>query len=445
MNKQTIIGYLKTILFSFLFALITTIGIVAYTLNTINVEEHIRAQQEEEKIDDETLDVMIAKSEYLKSLKPGSYSVSLKLALLYELKGDMKTAEEEYKSAINKAPYHEFKPKFEFSKFLINNKRYGEAEAVMNGIGEKPKTKLITYKGEIFESLGDKYFEQNRFDLAQQKYNKSKVYYGTLHKNKNTKTLNEKIASSLVYLAEDKVKQNKADEAIEHLYDAKKLINSPLIKYQLAILLIAKDPVKSCKYFDEVFKEAPHLINYKEYLALLTGLSEYEESRGNYVQADLYKFKIKKVKNYYIENIVKLADFDIDTAVGRIRTNRIFRTYKIDFIFRFKNKSLLEMKNVYLQFVFKDGDNVLYEVNKQVVTPDNILEPGASIDYIQLSSPRKHYKELPKEIKAEIYASKQFDAYKILLKEIYIVKSKKKHRTFIEKLFLKHIYPYLGL
>ena len=174
MNKQTIIGYLKTILFSFLFALITTIGIIGYTLNTISVEEHIRAQQEEEKIDDETLDVMIAKSEYLKSLKPGSYSVSLKLALLYELKGDMKTAEEEYKSAINKAPYHEFKPKFEFSKFLINSKRYNEAEAVMDGIGEKPKTKLITYKGEIFESLGDKYFEQNRFDLAQQKYDKSK-------------------------------------------------------------------------------------------------------------------------------------------------------------------------------------------------------------------------------------------------------------------------------
>ena len=179
--------------------------------------------------------------------------------------------------------------------------------------------------------------------------------------------------------------------------------------------------------------------------ALLTGLSEYEELKGNYVQADLYKFKIKKIKNYYIENIVKLADFDIDTAVGRIRTNRIFRTYKIDFIFRFKNVSLLEMKNVYLQFIFKDGDNVLYEVNKQVITPDNILEPGASIDYIQLSSPRKHYKKLPQEIKAEIYASKQFDAYKILLKEIYIVKSKKKHRTFIEKLFLKHVYPYLGL
>lgn len=429
MNKNKIFfEYLKTFFLTILVAFIVVIIFLAIIQHQVFKEESSKTIKED-TIDYYMIGVLIEKNKYLEQQYPKDYKFNIRLGVLYEVQKKLKEAEAEYKMAELKAPFGEFKPQYKLALLYLRMNRLDEAQAMMDNIAERPDKRLIRYKADIYNRLGDKYYNMADYEDAVDKYEKALFYYKII-KSDQIKTVNNSLASSFVYLADEKVKNLQIDDAIDSLEDAYKIVDAPILRYKLAILYTATNPDLAYDYFEDVFKREPSLINYDEYYKFLSDMAIVADSEGDTAKAELYRFKIKQLQEYYKSNILSIEDLRVESAEGTIKLNRWSRKYNINLKLSLKNVSNYNMNSLFLQTVFTDGNEVINDYTQQIVDSQSILKAGQVGPIINVRTFKKETGDdkSPKEIIVDIYASKSQTSYKILLKTITIKEKVKKRR-----------------
>lgn len=429
MNKNYIFDYIKTIFLTILVAFVMVI-IVTFSIEQQVIQEQPK-KQSQEQTDDASIQILISKNQYFESLNPKNYMINFRLGVLFELRKDYKNAEIEYQKSISKAPFGEYRPQYRLALLYVILNRLDEAQALMDNLGEHPDKKLIKFKAEVFEKIGDAYFNQGEYDNASFEYQKSLFYLYSI-KSKHQRIVKGSLASSYMYLADQKVKEMEMDQAINYLQLAKSLVNAPIIKYRLAVLLTKDQPGLAYQYFDEVFKESPEILNFVEYNRFLNDLAQQAEDVGEYAQADLYDYKIKKLKEYFSDKILCFDDLQIEQPKGVFSLNFWRNKYHITFDCKLKNISTLDIKSLFLTVVFETKGKELYKNTQQIFDEHSILKAGKLSPLISINSFVKipEEEEITDEMTAKIYVSKLEDSSKIFLQEINMEKKKKKRMTF---------------
>lgn len=425
MNKEIILEYLRTFLITIFVVFISVIIFLAVIQHNV-YEDLTKKQIQDKTIDYYLIGVLIEKNKYLKSQYPKSFNIDLKLGILYEIKKDYKNAESEYLQAISKESYDEFIAQYRLAFLYLKQNRLAEAENIMDRIEDRPDKKLIFYKAKVFAKLGDKYYNSSNYEGAIEKYQHALSYYKLL-KSDQVEAVKNSLASSYVYYADQKVKEMQIDDAREALQMAMTIIDAPILKYKLALLLIKDNPDLAYRYFDEVFDKEPALINYQTYNMFLTDLAVDAEQRGEIANSELYRYKIKRLKEYYHSNILSVDDLSVEYLKGNINYNRWFKKYHINLEFNLKNISNYYINSLYIYIIFKDKDNkIIDEYTSQIIDKKSVLRINAlgPVIHIKTSGHKANELTVPKQITVLIYGAKTKDGYKILLTEAKIKEEK---------------------
>jgi tetratricopeptide (TPR) repeat protein len=455
MNKQIFLEYLRTFLITIFLVLLTIVIIFVNLQHEVYKEEEEKAKQSKyEQIDYYLIGILIDKTKYAETQTPKDYNINIKLGVLYEVKKDYKSAEEEYKKAINKAPYLEFSPYYKLARMYLALNRIDDAQKIMDELEEKPIKSLIEYKADIYERLGNLYYQNGDYENAITKYKKA-LLYAKIIKSKYIKELTSSLASSYVYLAQEKVSTMQIEDAIKAFEEALKLVDAPIIKYQLAILLMNKAPNLAYEYLQEVANESPEIINYNQYSKFLSRLADEAKENGDYTQAQLYEYKIKKIKKYFNTNVLSVNDIKIADIKAGFIINEVKEKGNIYLNMRLKNISKHDIESLYLKILFKDENIELGEYFKQIVDKKSIFRAGEygpviAVKVLDILPKKEDYLKKNKKIKAEIYLFKTEDSCKLLLKNFdvsVIVQRKPTNKiiTFIKKIYRKLVYKFPAL
>lgn len=450
MNKilNAILEYSKTI-----FITIVCVFIVVIFAFVI-IQHQVYESQEQDQLQDDSIQyslvgVLIQKNKYLEEEYPKNYKINLKLGVLYEIYKDYNNSEAEYKLAIEKAPYTEFKPQYKLANLYIRMDRLDDAQKVMDDILERPDKKLIDYKGTIYSRIGDQYYNNGDYASAIPKYEKAMSYFNII-KSKKAKDVKNSLASAYVYIAERYVSNMQIDAAITCLTTANSLVNAPILKYKLALLLINSNPGLAYNYFEEVFKKEPSIINYDVYYNFLSKLAKDAEVSGDSTQAKLFRYKAEKFKEYYNNNILTINDIALEYSNGEMIFNPWTRKYKINFEFKIKNTSKRDLNSLFINIVFKADDVVFSEYSAQIIDNKDPLKAGDLSPLIYLNAYKARTPEDNKTTKftADISVSKLQNSYKIYLKtvDLELMKKSKKHNwkinldNYFHKIYHKNIH-----
>lgn len=438
-NLSSFFEYLKTFFITVFFVFIAVI--VLLVIIQYQVYENQSTQKpEDEEIDYNLVDVLIDKNKYLELKYPDQYKINLKLGMLYEIKRDFQDSEKEYKTSISKAPYFEYQPKHKLALLYLKENKLDEAQALMDNIQEQPDVKLIKYKADIYQKLGDKYYNMGDYENAISKYRKSLVYWKILKKEKEINYINNSLASAYVYIAEVYLDKMRPDDAINSLEIALSIVKSPLIEYKLGLLLKDENPELAYKYFEDVFEKAPEIINYDDYYKLLSNLAENASLQGDEAQAALYNFKIKKIKKYYKTNVLSVTDLKLVDLYGTIKKNWLGQS-NIYLEGRIKNTSKEDFSSLFMEIIFKYDNQIVGDYTQQIVDSKSVLQVGSYTPLISIKIKDKQPKkeDLSEGITAEIYLSKTDKSYKLLLNTIKLKEQvkKKHHNKFLSNLIRK--------
>lgn len=434
-KQEEIIEYLRTIGITLLVIFVSIVTLLFAIKHRI-YEKNVQAQIEEDSIDYGLIDVMIQKNKAQELKSPANYKINVKLGTLYEIKKDYNNAEVEYEKAIDKAPCTDFKPKYKLALLYLHVNKAAKAEAVINTISDFDDKKLVQYKADIFEKLGDFYYNSGDYENAIDKYELSLFYWKIISAKKEIKYIQNSLASSYVYLADTYVSEMEPEYAIEALKTALSMFDVPILKYKLALLLINDNPEEANQYFEEVFKEAPDLINYDTYYNFLSEMSQEADANGDTALAQLYEFKQKKVKEFFETNVLSVDDIILEDVEGRLKANNLFRKYYIGLEAKLKNVSKNQIDSLFIQIVFKDKEEVIGDYTKQIVDKKIPLLPGNYSPLISLRMAESmNFRDVrPKTVTAEIYASKTENSLKLHLTTVGIqerLKPKKPNKFLI--------------
>ena len=115
---ETFFEYLKTIALSILAM------IIAMVIFLVIVQHNVYNDAAQKDAEDDTIEyyligILIEKNKYLERQYPKNYKINLKLGILYEINKDYTDSEAEYKIAISKAPYDQYKPVYKLAILYI--------------------------------------------------------------------------------------------------------------------------------------------------------------------------------------------------------------------------------------------------------------------------------------------------------------------------------------
>lgn len=441
MIRKYLLGYFKTFFLTLIAVCIIVILSVGIMFVQVIAEENFSNNLSDENLSQYAISRMIGKCQELEQKNPDNYKINLKLGKLYELENDLVDSEAQYSIAVKKAPFNAFLPSYRLALVYIKLGKIEQAQALMDNFGEKPYRKLIRYKADVYCKIGDNYYQKGDYEDASLKYQKSLAYYKVLNRPVKIKELKGNIASSYVYIANQKVKEMKIDDAIAYLNLAKAIINAPLINYNLGLLYFGSNPQKAYDYFQDVFKQEPNLINYDDYYKLLSMLSAKAEIQGNFDEAQLYEFKLRKIKKYYNENLLSVSDIGLRDLECKVDTYKLFNIYKLNVNMILKNTSNFNINSLYMYFVFKNKDEIIDKVDRQIINDRTPLTMNSDTD-INITTKTKSLMMMPEKITLEIFVSKTATSYKLLLKTITIDTEPKAKKNKFKEFFLERFLEY---
>jgi tetratricopeptide (TPR) repeat protein len=420
-KQQEFFEYLKTISITLLVIFVSVIALLFVIQHRI-YEKNVQTQVEENTIDYNLIDVMIKKNQALEIQSPSNYKINLKLGTLYEIKKDYKNAEAQYLKAIDKAPCIDHKPQYRLALLYLHINKLEKAEAVMDKISDEPDKILIKYKADIYEKLGDSYYNFGSYDDAIDRYEKSLFYWQILKDRKEIAYIQNSLASSYVYLADQDVSNMQPQDAINSLKNALSMFNVPILKYKLALLLMTNDPDVANQYFEEVYKKAPELINYDTYSNFLSAMADEANANGDTAQAQLYQYKQKKLKEFFETNILSVDDIVLEDVEAKIKPNNWLRKNNISLEAKLRNVSKNSIESLFIEIVFKDKNVIIGDYTEQVADKKSPLLSGnySPLISIKVSQPIRIRDVYPKTVTAEIYASKTAGSLKLHLTTVGI-------------------------
>lgn len=434
-NQEEFFEYLKTVSITLLVIFVSIIALLFAIQHRI-YEKDIQKQAEEDTIDYNLINLMIDKNKTLETKSPSDYKINLKLGTLYEIKKDYTDSEKEYLKAIDKAPCIDYKPKYKLALLYLDINKLEKAEAIMDNIDDEPDKTLIKYKADIYEKLGDRYYNFADYENAIDRYEKALFYLKIIDNRREIAYVQNSLASSYVYMADTEVSEMQPQDAVVSLKNALSMFNVPILKYKLALLLMTQDPEEANKYFEEVFKKAPELINYDTYNNFLSAMTDEANANGDTALAQLYLYKQKKVKEFFETNVLSIDDVMLEEVEGKITSNNLFKKRYVSLQAKLRNVSKSSIDSLFIQIVFKDKEKIIGDYTKQIVDKKIPLLPGnySPLISIRIPVPTDFRDVHPKTISADIYASKAETSLKLHLTTVGIkeqIKPKKPNKFLL--------------
>ena len=355
------------------------------------------------------VDVLIDTNNEYAKLYPKSYAVNMRLGILYSYKKDFENAERQFKNSIEKAEGYDYSPSYQLAKLYVKMGKLQEAQEVMDAIGEKPNKRIIKFKGSIYASLGDAYYQDGYFALAVMKYEKALSYFDVISGAKNKKEIKEKIIKSSVSLADKYVDIGKIDEAIMALEKAYAMDPEKIIvNYKLGLLYIDNNPYKAYQLLSYVHKNDPQKMNYDAYLELINKLADIELEKNNFTESELYRKRAIQYQKFVKNNLLYNKDLFVDVMKMDVNLDLAAQEYLLNLQFRLQNNSSLDIDNLYVRAVFKDGDTVIKAYTQQIFDKTRVFEAGAITPPIVLSASEPFSKNSKKndDLTVDVYAYK---------------------------------------
>ncbi|MBP7212250.1 hypothetical protein KBA27_05385 [bacterium] len=430
MNRHAFSGYIKTFCLAVLISFMTVIFLMA--IAQFRAYHLVKTQDTPEKdVNPYVVNVLIEKDKYLAMQNPKDYLLNIKLGLLYEYINDFDDAEIQYKLSIAKRNFDDYTPYKNLALLYIRENKLEEASTLMDNIDERPYNPLISLKAYIYAIIGNTYYGQGDYESAISFYQKSLIYYKILNVPEE-KTVVDSMASAYVYSAEQYITNLDSEDAIETLKEADKLENAPIIKYKLALLLMASNSAEAYNYFQQVFKREPSIINYDIYYNFILTLAAEADSKGNYALGDLYRFRARKFREYYTSHVITVDDINLQYIDGKITYNVFSRKYKLKLQMKLRNTTDRPIRSLYtiIQFKNEDGTPISNYVT-QVVDDKSILAPSSLSPIIDIHTHKRKSlsDEHPKKAVAEVYFAISPNSYKVHLATFHLSEKMNKRQV----------------
>lgn len=424
---QVLFEYLRTVAYSFLAALIFTILLSFHARSEMVKNLYVNAD-ERLRIDTQLAKQIVMQSDFMQDLRKKNYNICMQVGNLYESASDYQNAEMAYRLALEKSNPGNYRPYARLTSVLIAQEKYKEATELLNSVKDTNNKNLIKFKARSYIEMGDKYYSRGKFLSAAKSYEKAKFYYDKFARKDKVveKSISERISNAYVETADIMVKNNRNTDAVNFLQKAEKYMPEDFnIKYKLAIVYSDLDPLKSVEYFEPILKSQPQDIDYGVYSKALMKAANIEELQKNYTKSKYYRYKIHSADIFVNQKVVYKNDIEI--ILDEFVVKKLWFKYHLQGTYRLKNVSANDIKNLSVEFVFRQGDKILETVPIKVVNKTKPLySNGGVTDEIKVS------------LGKNIYTKKELEQYVI---DIYLYKDKR-YKTLINtmRVPLKSIY-----
>ena len=422
MNKKVILEYLHTVVVALLVALF--LAGVATGCSKIVAEHHSRVLA---KLSNTTKDnemIMYLISVYTEKSKehPGDYSINVKLGNLNELMFNYHEAETQYEKAIAKAPYGAYSPYFGLANLYIKQAKYKEALGIVKRIKNTDHKPLLIAKGDFYMELGDALWRKNDYNAAVNHYKVAFFFYKKVDSNKKDTAING-ILDCYNKIADLHFKKRRMDKAIQSLETALLYKETPVILYKLAILYKNFDPVTANKYMEKTYSIDPGLINFDIYEEILYSLIRKYYEEGKDIEMDLYKHKLKSIKNFQKRYVLTENDIKINIEQAKLNKN-IFRTkYILRVRYSIENTSQRDFNTLYFLVKLKYDDNYKNISTQQLYTKKLPLKARTESEVyeVKYNFTDKDDVYMAKDVWLEFYAAKKENIRKIPIYSLEVV------------------------
>ena len=420
--KVMLIEYVRTVLVSFLFAIIFTVGLSIHARNEMikNIYATVKMQQ---TIDKQLAEQFIqSNTDLLNDIKNKKYSICMHIGALYEAVGDYSKAQIAYESALEKASPTDYKPYYKLICVFMNQEKFADADKILSSIPDKPDKKIIKFKTRAFIVIGDKQYSIGKFLSAAKSYEKAEFYYNKFKKKDAVveNSIRTRIINSYMQAADAIVKMGYNTEAARYLKKVEKYDKNNLkVKYKLGIILSDADPEESLKYFEPLLDKIPQDIDYGVYCNALMKAANIADLEGRTTTAKYYRHKIHTIDLFIKRKVIYPNDLNI--VLESFKIKKVFFTYPLKAVYRFSNISNSDIPFLKADFVLCANNKPLESVTKVIADKNNPM-PIGGYDFNTCEIKFKKAIFTKKELSnytVKIYAYKD-DKFKTLVSEINI-------------------------
>ena len=399
--------YIKTFFTTLFIVLIFGIFNIFYMIHNIfNQDINAKKQNIDSTFEAYLVDFLIDKNKDFAAKFPKNYAVNMRLGILYSYKKDYTNAEKEFKNSIEKAVAYDYTPSYQLAKLYVKTNRLQEAQYLMDKIGDKHNRRLLRFKGDIYSFLGDAYYNGGYYALSVIKYEKSIMYYNAI-KEKLMAPTKVKMVNAYISLADKYVENGKIDEAImalENAYDLNP--KNVVLNYKLGLLYIDNNPKKAYELLSFVNKKEPQILNYDVYFDLINKISDIEIQNENYTTGELYRKKAFQYQKFVKNTVLYNKDLFIDVTKTEIRADIAAQEFIATLQFTLQNNSGLDIDNLTIHAVFKDGDTVINNYKQKIYDDIKIFKAGEVSPPIVVSASEPYKNRHSGSISVDVYAYK---------------------------------------
>jgi len=420
---QMMLDYAKTVLISFLVALVFTILLSVHARSEMIKNLYLNVS-ERHKLDEEIAKKLIMQSDFTKDLRKKNYAICVQVGNLYDSAKDYENAQLAYELALEKSKKANFGVYYRLSKALIAQGKIDEARKLISSVRDMSDKNLIKFKARAYIEMGDKYYSSGKFLSAAKSYEKAKYYYDKFARKDKVveKSIKERIVNAYIETADVMVKNDLNSDAVRFLTKAEKYAPDNFkIKYKLAIIYSDLDPLKSVKYFEPLMDECPQDIDYEVYTKALMKAANICEWEGKPARAKYYRYKIHSV-DIFVDRKVIYKD-EVEIYPEEFLVKKFWLSYRLSGIFRLKNTSYLNISNLSADFVLRQGDKVLETVSVKCVDRNKPLFSNGGLS-----------EAVKVKFGKNIFTKNELDQYLI---DIYVYKDKQ-YKTLLHTMKVPH-------
>lgn len=422
MTKRELLSYFKTFFKTFFIVLAISLLI---TMIAKYKSEQVPSQIEIKEYKANQIDYLIEKYKYQEKTNKKNFMINVQLGLLYENIGKLKEAEQEYKKAIDNAPYGNFEPTFLLASLYVEESKFNQALYLVDNIREYPDPYLISSKAIFYSKIAKKLYEAKRYVESIRQYLNS-YYYQEKNDFHKTDVLRD-LPKPTSALANQFLKQNQFDKAVRVLDEGIRLTKSPELMYQLGLTLMNVSPERSLKLFEYAEIEDPTIIDYDKYNHLLMILIRKAEQNSDEIHLQSYLQKLKLVRRFDENNIIHPDDFELKLVNSKYKLYpfKIFECVDFDFVIR--NNTSYDVSKLYAQIKIYNNNTLVKEVEERVATVSDVIKRGRNSSNIHVKACFSEDSEFisPEDIKVIVSIKRNERLKRTFLDEISIPKTER--------------------
>lgn len=414
MNKKVIFEYLHTIAVSLLVALF--LAGVATGCSKIIAEHHSRmlAKISNTTKDNEMIAYLISVYTEKSKEHPGDYSINVRLGNLNELIFNYHEAEAQYKKAIAKSPYGVYSSYLGLANLYIKQNKFQKAMDIVKSLKNTDHKPLLIAKGDFYMSLGDALWQKAKYEEAVNQYKVAFFFYKKVSSDKKASAISG-IIDCYNKIADESYKNKKINKAIQSLETALLYREAPILLYKLAILYKNFDPILANEYIEKAYNKDPGLINFDIYEEILYSLIRIYYEAGKDIEMDLYKHKLKSIKNFQKRYIINENDIKVNIEKLKFKKNLFGTKYVLNVSYNIENNSKYDINTLFFIIKIRYDDNIK---TLQEIKYFSSKEPLKSRETSELYSLKYEYTDeddifMAKNLWLEFYAGKKENMRKI--------------------------------